>query len=241
MYGAAFGGELMLQTFVEAVNARIKQLAEEMIHTSATAKANKVSDNSSADITPDLSIRTDDGRVLPYPKISGAKVLFPCGAGGRVGIAYPFKDGDSCLAIFGEGGAGMDLKWDLSGAVAIPGVMQAYPEQVKKAGREEAVVLFAPDATVTVKKDKIEIKHKETVVTVMPDGIEAVRAGTSVQIQSSGVSVKAPKVSIVGDVSVVGEISITGNVTISGLLTAGGITFNTHTHTTPVGPTGGPV
>lgn len=231
----------MLQNFVEAVGNRFKQLAEELIHTSAPAKANKVSDNSSADITPDVSIRTDDGRVFPYPKISGAKVLFPCGAGGRVGIAYPFKEGDPCLAVFGEGGSGMDLKWNLSNATVIPGIMQSHPDPVKKAGEEEAVLLFAPNALVTVKKDKIEIKHGESTVTVMPDGIDAVKGGTSMQIRSSGVSVKAPKVSISGDVSVIGEISITGNVAISGLLTAGGITFNTHTHTTPVGQSGGPV
>lgn len=231
----------MLQDFVDSVGKRTREMMEDSIHTMSISKANSVKANSTADITPELKVKTDDGREIPYPKISGCKVFFPVGAGGKVGVAYPFKAGDRCITLFGEGGTGNDLKWDLSNATLIPGVVDEHPDQVKKAGEEEAVIIFAPDSSITVKKDVIEIKQTDTVVTVKKDSIQMTRGSSDVSIQSSGVSVSAPTISIKGDVKTVGQVSITGNVNISGILTVGGIVMNTHTHTSPTGQTGGPL
>lgn len=231
----------MLQDFVDAVNTRARQLMEELIHTTAISKADKVSDNSSADVTPELKLKTDDGKEIAYPKISGAKVFFPGGAGGKVGVAYPFKAGDRCITLFGEGGTGSDLKWDLANATLIPGFVDSHPDQVKKAGEEEAVIIFAPDSTIKVNKDLIEIKQTDTTITVKKDSIQMVRGSTDVSMESSGVSVTAPTVSINGNVKAVGQVTITGNVNISGILTVGGTVMNTHIHTSPAGPTGGPM
>lgn len=231
----------MLQEFVDAVTYRVRQLMEDSIHTMAISKANGVDSNSTADVTPELKIKTDDGREVPYPKISGAKVFFPCGVGGKVGIAYPFKPDDWCVTLFGEGGTGNDLKWDLANATLIPGIVEDHPDQVKKAGEEEAVIIYAPDSTVTIKKDLIEIKQTDTVLTLEKDKIRMLRGATEVTVKDSQVAVTSAEVSIKGNVKVVGQISVTGNVNISGLLTVGGIVMNTHTHPSPAGQTGGPM
>lgn len=197
--------------------------------------------NHTAKLTPNLKVTTDDGREVPYPEISGAIILMPCGAGGTVGFAFPVKSDDGCLALFNEGGSGTDLKWDLSNAALLPGLYQSPGEQVKKAGSEEAAIMFAPSSTITVTKDKIEIKKDDTKITVTSDSIKMEKGSTTVTASSSSVDVTSPNLNIKGNTKVNGNISVTGNVTISGTLTLGGIVMNTHTHVGVHGPTGGPV
>lgn len=197
--------------------------------------------NHTAKLTPNLKVTTDDGREVPYPEISGTIILMPCGAGGTVGFAFPVKSDDGCLALFNEGGSGTDLKWDLSNAALLPGLYQSPGEQVKKAGSEEAAIMFAPSSTITVTKDKIEIKKDDTKITVTSDSIKAEKGSTTVTASSSSVDVTSPNLNINGNTKVNGDISVTGNVTISGTLTLGGIVMNTHTHVGVHGPTGGPV
>ena len=111
----------------------------------------------------------------------------------------------------------------------------------KKAGSEEAAIMFAPSSTITVTKDKIEIKKDDTKITVASDSIKVEKGGTTVTASSSSVDVTSPSLNIKGNTKVNGDISVTGNVTISGTLTLGGIVMNTHTHVGVHGPTGGPV
>ena len=231
----------MRQNFVDAINTRCRQMMEDMLHTSAIASVKKVTENRLADVTPELTVVTDDGREIPYPKISDAKVFMPGGAGGKIGIAYPVKPGDKCIALFGEGGTGSDLKWDLSNAILLPGFLDTIPNQVKKAGEDEAIILFAPNTTVTIKKDGVEIKQTDTTITVQGESIQMMRGGTSMSLQSSGISISAAKVSIDGNTQIKGEVSVIGNVSITGILTVGGINMNSHVHGIPTGLTGGPV
>lgn len=214
---------------------------EDSIHTSAPSKVGKVENNHTAKLTPNLKVTTDDGREVPYPEISGTIILMPCGAGGTVGFAFPVKSDDGCLALFNEGGSGTDLKWDLSNAALLPGLYQSPGEQVKKAGSEEAAIMFAPSSTITVTKDKIEIKKDDTKITVTSDSIKMEKGSTTVTASTSSVDVVSPSLSIKGNTKVNGNISVTGNVTISGTLTLGGIVMNTHTHAGVHGQTGGPV
>lgn len=225
----------MIQKFVEAVNTRCRQIMEDLIHTIAISKVEKVTENRLADVTPELKVVTDDGREVPYPKISGAKVFFPGGVGGKVGIVYPFKQGDKCVTLFGEGGSGSDLKWDLSNAILLPGFVDSVPDQAKKAGEDEALILFADDSTVKIEKDQIEIKLQSSLVTVKKDQIEIKQGNTTAVVDSGSIQ-------MMGDVKVTGNISVIGNVSITGLLTVGSVTMNTHIHTAPVGGmTGGPI
>lgn len=170
----------MKQDFLDAVSSLVGRLMEDSIHTSAPSKVGKVENNHTAKLTPNLKVTTDDGREVPYPEISGTIILMPCGAGGTVGFAFPVKSDDGCLALFNEGGSGTDLKWDLSNAALLPGLYQSPGEQVKKAGSEEAAIMFAPSSTITVTKDKIEIKKDDTKITVTSDSIKMEKGSTTV-------------------------------------------------------------
>ena len=203
----------MDQDFHDAVVSIIDQYMRDNIHTSAPAKVGNVSENFTAELTPDLKVTTDDDREVPYPKISGTAILMPTGAGGTIGFAFPVHSGDGCVAIFGEGGSGTDLKWDLSNATLLPGLPVSSSEQVKRAGSEDAAVVFAPTATITVKKDCIELKKQDTTT---------------------------PLLDVTGNTEIKGNIQVQGNVNISGTLVLGGIVMNTHTHAGVHGKTGGP-
>lgn len=231
----------MQQDLYEAVMSLIGQYAVDNIHTSAPAKVGNVDDNFHAELTPDLKVTTDDGREIQYPKVSGTAILMPTGAGGTIGFAFPVHSGDGCIALFGEGGSGTDLKWDLSNATLLPGLSSSAGEQVKRAGDEDAAVMFAPTATITVKKDSIELKKQDAIVTMKDDSILIQRGGSEIKVTSSDVKITTSTVNVSGDVKVEGDIQIQGNVDISGTLMLGGITMNTHTHVGVHGPTGGPV
>ena len=199
----------MKQDFLDAVSSLVGRLMEDSIHTSAPSKVGKVENNHTAKLTPNLKVTTDDGREVPYPEISGTIILMPCGAGGTVGFAFPVKSDDGCLALFNEGGSGTDLKWDLSNAALLPGLYQSPGEQVKKAGSEEAAIMFAPSSTITVTKDKIEIKKDDTKITVTSDSIKMEKGSTTVTASTSSVDVASPSLSIKGNTKVNGNISVT--------------------------------
>lgn len=145
-------------------------------------KVGNVSENFTAELTPDLKVTTDDDREVPYPKISGTAILMPTGAGGTIGFAFPVHSGDGCVAIFGEGGSGTDLKWDLSNATLLPGLPASSSEQVKRAGSEDAAVVFAPTATITVKKDCIELKKQDTTITLKDSSVFVQRGGSNIEV-----------------------------------------------------------
>ena len=55
-----------------------------------------------AKVQPVGEFKTADERSLPYPEINSVPVIFPCGAGGKSGMTFPIKAGDSGLIIFAE-------------------------------------------------------------------------------------------------------------------------------------------
>lgn len=205
------------QDVYEALDEMIASKINESVHTVAPGKIGGIIDNFTADVKPDLEVTTDDGEKIPYPNLSGAKVLMPCGAGGTIGFAFPVKNGDGCVSLFSEGGTGSDLKFDLSNALLVPGLCESSGEQTKRSGTEDAAIVYAPTATITVKKDCIELK----------------KSGTTVKMTDNSID-------ITGNIVLNGNVQIAGNVTISGTLTLGGIVMNTHTHHGIHGQTGGP-
>lgn len=222
----------MDQDFRDAVVSIIDQYMRDNIHTSAPAKVGNVSENFTAELTPDLKVTTDDDREVPYPKISGTAILMPTGAGGTIGFAFPVHSGDGCVAIFGEGGSGTDLKWDLSNATLLPGLPASSSEQVKRAGSEDAAVVFAPTATITVKKDCIELKKQDTTITLKDSSVFVQRGGSNIEVTDGSTKITTPLLDVTGNTEIKGNIQVQGNVNISGTLVLGGIVMNTHTHAT---------
>lgn len=221
------------QEIYDALSEMMTARMEEGVHTSAPAKVGKVENNNTAELTPELSVTTDDGTEIQYPKISGTTILMPCGKGGEVGFAFPVVQGDGCIALFGEGSSGS--KFDLANAMLLPGLFMEAGKQVKEAGNQEAAIMFAGDSTIVVKKDEIVITRGGAKITVKNDSTTVVQGGTTIKATGSGVDVTASQVKVVGNVSIV------GNATVTGQLTAGGINMNTHTHTCSTGPTSPPV
>lgn len=189
----------MDQDFRDAVVSIIDQYMRDNIHTSAPAKVGNVSENFTAELTPDLKVTTDDDREVPYPKISGTAILMPTGAGGTIGFAFPVHSGDGCVAIFGEGGSGTDLKWDLSNATLLPGLPASSSEQVKRAGSEDAAVVFAPTATITVKKDCIELKKQDTTITLKDSSVFVQRGGSNIEVTDGSTKITTPLLDVTGN------------------------------------------
>lgn len=244
------------QDVYESIDQMISSKLNESVHTSATGKLQKVHDNFTAEVKPDPEVTTDDGEKIQYPELSGVRILMPCGSNGTVGFVFPVKNGDGCVTLFGEGGTGSDLKFDLSNALIIPGLCESAGSETKKAGDEDAAIMFAPTATIIVKKDSIELKKKDTTVTMKDNSIVVKRGtskievtdgsikssigGTSVEEFPSSVKIVTSTVDVTGDVAIKGTVQVTGNVGISGLLTLGGVVMNSHVHSSPMGITGGP-
>lgn len=229
------------QEVYDAFSNMIETMINERVHTSSTGKVGKVSDNFSAELKPDPEITTDDGQKVQYPRLSDVKIIMPCGSDGSIGFAFPVSRGDGCVALYGEGGEGTDFKFDLSNAILLPGLSGSAGEQVKRAGSENAAIMFAPGSVIYVSKDKIEITRGNAKVTITNGSIKSSIGSTLIEASTGSTSITSPSISVKGNVSLAGNITITGNATVTGLLTVGGIVMNTHTHVSPAGPTGTPV
>lgn len=91
-------------------------------------------------------------------------MAFPVCQSAGVGIAYPVKPGDSCIIIVSEveldewrSGAAAEgaLQFDLSSAMAVPGLLTGGSEMIQKACAQDAVVISAGTAEVLVSEDQI--------------------------------------------------------------------------------------
>lgn len=236
----------MQQEVNDALDLRIEGSLNDLVHTAAAGNVNTVKDNATAAVTPDLKVKTEDGREIPYPKLSGKPIVMPCGSGGKIGFAFPVVAGDGCVIVFGEGGRGTDLKFDLSNAMIVPGLNAEASDPVKKAGSDNAAIMFAGDTTIVVTEDKIEITRGNTKITATDNELKAVCGSANITASSNAVDITASNVTVNGTATVNGAATVNGNTTINGnaditgILTAGGITMNTHTHTGVHGETGGP-
>ena len=135
---------------------------------------------------------------MAYPAISDVPVTMPVCQSAGVGVAFPVKAGDSCMIIVSEveldewrSGADSEasLRFDLSSAMAVPGLMMAGCEMIQKACAEDAVVIAGGRAEVLVKEDRITASVGDTEFTLTEENM-AIR----------------------GDLNVDGNISCTGSV-----------------------------
>ena len=135
---------------------------------------------------------------LEYPEISEVPLVFPYCSKGEVGIAFPVKAGDSCIIIISEteldkwrNGAESEgsLRFDLTNAVAIPGLLQKGNTLISKAAKEGAVVIAATGSEVFVSNNSVKITVENTEFTASKSGI-----------------------TVCGDLKVEGNISYTGSL-----------------------------
>ena len=101
----------MDQDFRDAVVSIIDQYMRDNIHTSAPAKVGNVSENFTAELTPDLKVTTDDDREVPYPnyivnnRLDVLVTIFDSLLGGRAKDNHNFCGGTGSMLSFAPDGS----------------------------------------------------------------------------------------------------------------------------------------
>ena len=149
-------------------------------------------------VQPTGKYTSSSGKRMSYPSISDVPVAFPVCQSAGVGIAYPVKAGDSCIIIVSEveldewrSGAESEgsLQFDLSSAMAVPGLLIGGSEMIQKACAQDAVVIASGAAEVLVSEEKIT----------------ASVGNTEFKLSEAEIAVR-------GDLKVEGDISYTGSI-----------------------------
>ena len=75
----------------------------ENIHVSMIGKIDSYNPQTNrASITPVGSFTAPDWQDIPYPTIHNVPIQYPCGNGGKSGVTFPVKPGDTCIIIFAD-------------------------------------------------------------------------------------------------------------------------------------------
>lgn len=147
---------------------KIEDLVYDVINNSLhTALPGKIlsydTEKGMAAVQPYGTYQTPDGRKLNYPILSNVPVLFS-GTAGTI-IAFPIQKEDECLLIISEqeldswlyhGVSENILRYDLSNAIAIPGLMRTGRKEVKEAIEKEAIIIHANNTKLTISNHGIQ-------------------------------------------------------------------------------------
>ena len=163
-----------------------------------------------AAVKPNGRYITSDGKKLEYPVITEVPLVFPFCQQAGVGMAFPVNKGDSCIIIISEveldewrSGAQSEgsLRFDLTSAMAVSGLLLGGGELFGKAIKENAVVLGASGVELAVSGDGVEVK-----------------------VDSMTFSISDSVITAGGDLKVKGDIISTGDIK------AGEISLKQHIH-----------
>lgn len=157
----------MIQDFIQEFENTIQQFVDG-VHTALPGVITAF-DPAACTATVELKgiFKKPDGKSLAYPPAANVPVVFPQASGQKVCIAFPIKAGDGCLVVMAEqsleawkagGESNLDLKHDLSNAIAIPGLFRTPNAAMQEAVSRNAIVIANEQTKVFVKRDKIEIK-----------------------------------------------------------------------------------
>ena len=216
----------MLQEFVEEIYKAARSVRNEM-HTAVPGTIVSFDYKKGlAVVQPIGKYATEDGKKLSYPKISDVPVVFPYSFKNDIGIVFPVEEGDSCLLVFSENEldewlhskiSEITLKYDLTSAIAIPGIINTSTDTIKQSCGNKAVIIKAKDAYIKVSEQGIEINACGSNTKIDEDTM-------SMEVNGVTLGFSDGKVSISGDVEITGNVVCTGNVEIDG------IDFGTHVH-----------
>lgn len=171
----------MLQEFAQQVEETARSVVNE-IHTALPGEIVSFNpDSGMATVQPNGKYVTPDGTQLAYPTITEVPVTYPYCQSAGVGIAFPVSKGDSCLIIISEveldewrSGAESEasLRFDLTSAMAIPGLLLGGGDIISKACKQNAVVIGAGGTEVIVSSDSATIEADGKQLKVSDSGIE---------------------------------------------------------------------
>lgn len=170
----------MLQEFTQEVENTARAVMNE-IHTALAGEIMSFDAGSgTATVRPVGKFATSDGKELGYPLITEVPVAFPFCQQAGVGVAFPVHTGDSCIVIFSEveldawrSGAESEgpLRFDLTSAMAVPGLLEGGSALVAKAAERNAVVIGTEGMDIVVSSDGIEMDTGETRIEVSDSGM----------------------------------------------------------------------
>ena len=140
----------MLQEFTEEVN-KTARAAVNNIHTALPGSILEIDTVTGlAKVQPYGKYVIEKGTSADYPALTDVPFVLPFSQFAGAGIAFPVKPGDDCLIIISEveldsWRSGMEsegpLKFNLTNAVAIPGLLRNAGALIEQANRENAVVV----------------------------------------------------------------------------------------------------
>lgn len=140
----------MLQELTKEINKTARE-AVNNAHTSIPGKILSIDPGTGrAAVQPYGKYVTSDNIKLDYPVLTDVPLVLPFSQASGCGIAFPIQPGDDCLVIFSE--IGLDawmsgaesealLRFDLSSAVAIPGLIKESGSLISQANENHAVVI----------------------------------------------------------------------------------------------------
>lgn len=195
------------------------------------------------------SVRGERGHVQSQamPLLVDVPVVFPCGGG--FSLTYPIRSGDEALVVFSsrcidgwwQGGKAVpppdSRMHDLSDGIAIVGP-RSQAARLDPPVDTENVQLRADDgkASLTIKPDTtLDMRNEEGSVVISP-------AGEITLAASASLTIRAPQVTIEGNltttgagggagvISMRGAVSLEGGLTATGDMTAEGKSVAHHTH-----------
>ena len=162
----------MMQDLIDQIENLVQEAIEE-VHTAMPGLIESVDyENGTADVRPVLKKHLRSGEVIEYPLITEVPIVFPQGAGQDSFIVFPVRKGDGCLLIVSENALDcwqfgmeteMDLPFDLSNAVCIPGLFSRMPSGLKEASENGSVIVKAGSTVLTVSPDGMKLKGSLTV------------------------------------------------------------------------------
>ena len=100
--------------------------------------------------------------TMKYTTKGGVPVVFQQHMGQKATVAFPVKPGDGCLLVISEQSldyfmygqeTGTNLKFDLTNAVAIPGLFAKANTVVAEACNEDAIIVDVSGTRIKVKSD----------------------------------------------------------------------------------------
>ncbi len=156
-------------TGISGVVSQIENLVQEETNSMHTAIPGTIlsfdKQTGRATVQPKGKIKMSETEYLDYPQLNDIPVVFPFCSSLSAGIAFPVNAGDTCLLIFceqaldswlGKGDTTSELKYSLTNAVAIPGLMKFSPDAAFEASDKQCLVVACGSNKIKVGKDKTE-------------------------------------------------------------------------------------
>ncbi len=138
----------------------------ENIHVSMIGKIESYNPQTNrASITPVGTMTCPDWQELPFPTIHNVPIQYPCGNGGKSGVTFPIKQGDTCIIIFADhqienflsGEKSDDMRnHSMNDAYAIPTLFSDSVPTVKSNPND--VCMFNEGALIVLKSSLMTIK-----------------------------------------------------------------------------------